>query len=356
MKYKEDIMISNQINLEIVTEFEQNQIIFYQDNNQNIQLDVYFASETFWLSQKMMAELFNIDTRTINYHLKEIYQTQELEENSTIRNFRIVQNEGNRQVKREVIFYNLDAIIAVGYRVNSKQATQFRRWSTQILKEFITKGFVLNDEMLKNGRKFGKDYFDELLERIREIRASERRSYQKLADIFEQCSFDYNKTSEMTKLFYAMMQNKLHYAISGKTAAEIIYHRADNNALHMGMTTWKNAPTGKILKSDVRVAKNYLNQNELEKLNRLVVMFIDFAELQAEQHKLISMQEWLNKANRFMDLNDQIILEDNGKISHEQALAKAENEYAEFRIKQDKQYVSDFDQELFKQIAKLKKS
>ncbi len=279
--------ISTDVKLEMINELEQNQILFYQTQEGKINIDVYFVHETFWLSQKNIAELFNVEIATINYHLKEIYATKELEEEATIRNFLIVQKEGLREVKREVRFYNLDAIIAVGYRVNSKQATQFRKWATQTLKEFIIKGFVLNDEMLKNGKKFGKDYFDDLLEQIREIRSSERRAYQKIADVFEQCSYDYDKSADATKVFYAFIQNKMHFAISGKTAAEVIYNRADSEKPFMGLTHWKNSPDGKILKSDVKIAKNYLNHKEIANLNRLVTMFIDFAESQAIKHKLI---------------------------------------------------------------------
>ena len=276
--------IATDVKLDMINELEQNQILFYQTQEGKINIDVYFVHETFWLSQKKIAELFCVESHTITYHLKEIYATQELEANSTTRKFRVVQKEGAREVSREIDFYNLDAIIAVGYRVNSKQATKFRKWATQTLKEFIIKGFVLNHDMLKNGRKFGRDYFDDLLEQIREIRSSERRSYQKIADVFEQCSYDYDKSAEATKVFYAFIQNKLHFAISGETAAEIIYHRADSSKPFMGLTNWKNSPEGKILKHDIRVAKNYLNHKEISNLNRIVTMFIDFAESQATKH------------------------------------------------------------------------
>ena len=250
-------------------------ILLYSIDENKVYVDVYYKNETFWLSQKSMAELFDVNVPAISKHLNNIYKEEELNKQATISKMEIVQKEGTRNVKRFVEFYNLDAIIAVGYRVNSKKATHFRQWATKTLKEYIQKGFVLNDEMLKNGRAFGKDYFDELLEKIREIRASERRAYQKIADIFEQCSFDYDKTSNLTKEFYAFVQNKIHYAIIGKTAAELIAERVDVNSPTMGLTNWKDAPDGKILKRDIKIAKNYLNKQELRKMNRLVTMFID---------------------------------------------------------------------------------
>lgn len=255
----------------------------------------------------------------------------------------IVRLEGSRQVKRDVDFYNLDAIIAVGYRVNSKQATRFRQWTTRTLKEYITKGFVLNDEFLKNGQAFGQDYFDELLERIREIRASERRAYQKITDVFQQCSYDYDKNSDITRQFYAFVQNKLHYAITGSTAAEIIYNRADADKKYMGLTTWKNSPDGKILKSETQVAKNNLSEEELRKLNRLVTMFIDYAELMAEDNILMSMRDWADQTDNFLKLNRREVLDYKGTISREQALEKTSQEYEKFRMIQDRNYLSDFD-------------
>jgi hypothetical protein len=255
-----------------------------------------------------------------------------------------VQTEGERQVARSVEFYNLDAVIAVGYRVNSLKATHFRIWATNTLREFVVKGFVLDDQMLKNGRAFGKDYFDELLEKIREIRASERRAYQKIADVFEQCSSDYRGNSEETQLFYQVVQNRLHFASAGKTAAEIVFERADSTMPHMGLTTWKNSPRGKVLKSDVSIAKNYLNEMEVSKLNRLVTMFIDFAELRALNRQVMKMSDWLGQVEKFLNFTDQQILRNAGKISHEMALAKAHEEYEKFRVKQDRDYLSDFDQ------------
>ena len=282
--------------------------------------------------------------------MKNIYKEEELDENRTTEFFSVVQNEGQRNVKRKVKCYNLDAIIAVGYRVNSKKATRFRQWATKTLKEYITKGFVLNDDMLKNGKPFGKDYFEELLERIREIRASERRAYQKITDVFEQCSYDYDKNSEITKNFYAFVQNKLHFAVTGKTAAELIYERADSEKPAMGLTTWKEAPNGKVLKRDIGIAKNYLNEKELSRLNRLVTMFIDYAELMAEDEILMSMQDWVDQTNQFLLNNRRKVLNGKGKISHDVAMQKAEKEYEVFRVKQDREYVSEFDREVEKYL------
>lgn len=262
----------------------------------------------------------------------------------------IVQKEGNRNVKREQEFYNLDAIIAVGYRVNSKKATRFRQWATKTLKEYITKGFVLNDDMLKNGKSFGKDYFDELLERIREIRASERRAYQKITDVFEQCSYDYDKNSETTKNFYAFVQNKLHFAVTGKTAVELIYERADSEKPAMGLITWKDAPNGKVLKKDIRIAKNYLNEKELSRLNRLVTMFIDYTELMAEDEILMSMQDWVDQTNQFLMNNRRKVLLGKEHISHDTAIEKANREYEVFRVEQDREYGSEYDREAEKYL------
>lgn len=316
----------------------------------NVFVSVYYENETFWLSQKAMGELFDCSTDNISLHLKNIYAEDELSEEATAEFFSVVQKEGSREVNRRVKCYNLDAIIAVGYRVNSKKATKFRQWATKTLKEYITKGFVLNDDMLKNGKPFGKDYFDELLERIREIRASERRAYQKIADVFEQCSYDYDKNSETTRAFYAFVQNKLHYAVTGQTAAEIIYDRADAQKPAMGLTTWKDAPDGKILKRDVIIAKNYLNEKELSRLNRLVTMFIDYAELMAEDEVLMSMQDWLDQTNNFLTSNRRNVLEGKGRVSHADALEKAEKEYAVFRIRQDHEYISEFDRQTEKYL------
>ena len=324
---------------------ETNNIVFYQTENADVVVNVVYKDETFWLSQKAMAALFDVNPQAITKHLSNIYKEQELVKDSTCSILEQVQKEGNRNVKRSVEFYNLDAIIAVGYRVNSKKATKFRQWATKTLREYITKGFVLNEKLLKNGKQFGQDYFDELLEKIREIRASERRAYQKITDIFEQCSCDYDKDCETTKNFYAFVQNKLHFAVSGNTAAEIVYNRADSQKEHMGLTSWKNSPNGKIYKSDVTIAKNYLNEKEISRLNRLVTMFIDYAELQAEDGNLMKMQDCVDAVNMFLQSNRQKVLESKGKISHEQAIEKAHHEYEIFRVIQDREYISEFDRQ-----------
>ena len=326
------------------------QIILYSIDSQKEFVNVVFKDETFWLTQKAMAELFDVNSQAITKHLMNIFEEGELDKDSTCSKMEQVQKEGSRNVTRNLDFYNLDAIIAVGYRVNSKKATKFRQWATQTLKEYIQKGFVLNDDLMKNGRPFGKDYFDELLERIREIRASERRAYQKIADIFEQCSYDYDKNSDTTKEFYAFVQNKLHYAVTGKTAAEIISERATLDSPTMGLTTWKGAPDGKIYKSDIVVAKNYLNQKEISRLNRLVTMFIDHAELMAEDEHLMSMQDWLAETDTFLAVTRREILEGKGTISHAEAVRKVNEVYKEFRKKQDADYISDFDRETAKYL------
>jgi len=318
-------------------------ILLYQADNGNIMVDVFFESETFWMTQSDLSELFKVERSVITKHLSNIYKDGELLKEATCAKFAQVRFEGNRQVNRPIEYYNLDAIISVGYRVNSKKATQFRQWATNTLTEYILKGFILNDELLKNGKKFGKDYYDELLERIREIRASERRAYQKIADVFEQCSADYDPTSEETKLFYAFVQNKMHFAVTGQTAAEIVYDRADSEKPYMGLTTWKNSPHGKILKRDVAVAKNYLNKNEIDVLNRLVTSFIDFAELRALNRTIITMKEWLERTDEFLKFADKPSLQSSGTVTHEKALKKAIEEYDKFREKQDSEYISQFD-------------
>ena len=329
----------------------EHEIILYQSDDANVCVSVRFEDETFWLTTKAMSELFGVNTQTITKHLGNIYAEEELTRDATCSKKEQVQTEGDREVRRLLDFYNLDAVIAVGYRVSSKKATRFRQWATKTLKEFITKGFVLNDDLLKNGKPFGKDYFDELLERIREIRASERRAYQKIADVFEQCSYDYDKNSETTKQFYSFVQNKLHYAVTGKTAAELIYERADAGKPTMGLTTWAGSPDGKILKRDIGVAKNYLNQTELRRLNRLVTMFIDYAELMAEDETLMSMQDWLDQTDVFLKSNRRDILPGKGQITHERAMEKANREYDRFRIRQDREYISEFDRETEKYLT-----
>jgi hypothetical protein len=330
-----------------------NEIIFYNTPTGDVKIEVIFNDETFWLTQKRMAELFGVESNTVTYHLKEIFKTGELEENSTTRKIRVVQKEGNRDISREIDFYNLDAVIAVGYRVNSYQATQFRIWATKTLKEFIMKGFVMDDERLKQGKRFGKDYFDELLERIREIRASERRFYLKITDIYEQCSIDYKNDAEITRKFFKTVQNKLHFAISGKTAAQLIAGRAGAEKPNMGLQTWKNSPSGKILKSDIGIAKNYLVEKEIKELERVVTMYLDFAELQASRQIPMKMADWVSRLDAFLQFNEYEVLRDGGNVSHEVAVKLAEEAYDKFRVIQDQNFESDFDKEI-KKINKKK--
>ena len=320
---------------------DQSQVVLYQDADGTVTVNVLFAQDNFWLTQKTMADLFGVQVPAVNKHLKNIFDSGELVENSVISILETTAADGKNY---PTSFYNLDAVIAVGYRVNSVKATHFRIWATNTLREYIVKGFVLNDTLLKNGRAFGQDYFDELLERIREIRTSERRAYQKIADVFEQCSSDYQSKSQETQLFYQIVQNHLHFATTGKTAAEIVYERADSEKPFMGLTTWKHSPKGKVLKSDVTVAKNYLNQQEVTRLNLLVTMFIDFAELRALNRQVMTMKDWLKQVKRFLDFNEQQVLDNAGKISQEMATVKAHSEYEKFRVKQDQVYLSDFDQ------------
>ena len=326
---------------------ERSEILLYSDENGKEFVSVVFKDETFWLTQKAMAELFGCTPDNISLHLKNIFADSELNREAVTEKFSATAADGKNYLTQH---YNLDAIIAVGYRVNSKKATRFRQWATKTLKEYIQKGFVLNDDLMKNGRPFGKDYFDELLERIREIRASERRAYQKITDVFEQCSYDYDKSSDTTKAFYAFVQNKLHYAVTGKTAAELISERATLESPTMGLTTWKGAPDGKILKSDTLVAKNYLNEKDLSRLNRLVTMFIDYAELMAEDEQLMSMQDWLNETDRFLTNNRRKVLDGKGRISREAATKKVGAIYDEFRKKQDAEYISEFDRQTEKYL------
>lgn len=286
--------------------------------------------------------------------LTNIFKTNELQKDSTIRKIRIVQKEGLRDVSRDIDFYNLDAIIAVGYRVNSFEATQFRIWATKTLREFIVKGFVLDDERLKQGKRFGKDYFDELLERIREIRASERRFYQKITDIYQQCSIDYNKEADITQTFFKTVQNKLHWAITGKTESQIVASRANASLLNMGLQTWKNAPHGKVMKTDVSVAKNYLSEEEISSLNRVVNMYLDYAENQAARQIPMKMADWVKKLDAFLQFNEYQILKDAGTVSHDVAKRLEEQEYDKYRVVQDQLYESDFDNEVKKLTSKIK--
>jgi toxin-antitoxin system, toxin component, fic family len=313
------------------------------DNSGTVQ--AYVENETIWLTQKAMAQLFDVGVPAINKHLGNIYQEGELLPNATISKMEIVQQEGNRQVKREQTFYSLDAIISVGYRVNSRRATLFRQWATRVLNEFIRKGFVLDDDRLKQGNAvFGRDYFRELLERVRSIRASERRIWQQITDIYAECSIDYDRLSPTTKEFYAMVQNRFHYAITGHTAAEIIHAGADHTKPHMGLTTWKNAPEGRILKSDVTVAKNYLTEKEIRSLERTVTSYFDYIESQIERGNVFNMEQFAASVNKFLTFNDYKILPNRGSISAAQAKAKAESEYDLFNPTQP--ITSDFDKAL----------
>jgi hypothetical protein len=325
---------------------QEGELILYRTADDVVRVEVLYESETFWLDQRRMAELFGVDVRTVNEHLRNIYESGELAEEATLRKIRIVRTEGTREVARDIAFHNLDAIISVGYRVNSSQATQFRIWATQTLREFIVKGFVLDDERLKLNKRFGKDYFDELLERIREIRASERRFYLKITDIYEQCSIDYDKHAEATQIFFKTVQNKLHWAVTGKTAAEIIAGRADASKPSMGLTTWKHAPTGKILKSDVSVAKNYMIEREIKELERIVSMYLDYAENQAERQIAMKMADWAQKLDAFLQFNEYQLLTNAGSVSAEVAKRLAEEQYDRFRVRQDREFESDFEAEV----------
>ncbi|PIF02777.1 MAG: cell filamentation protein Fic [Paludibacter sp.] len=302
-------------------------------------IEVRIEDDTIWLSQKLMAVLFDVSVATINEHLKNIFNSNELQENSVIRNFLITASDGKKYNTKH---YNLDAIISVGYRVNSKRATQFRQWATSVLKNYAVKGWVLDKERLKNGAYLNENYFDELIAEIREIRASERQFYQKITDIYA-TAFDYNLKSPITKEFFAKVQNKLHFAIHGKTAAELIMQRADSEKKHMGLTSWKNAPDGKIIKTDVSIAKNYLGKDEIKSLNRFVTMYLDYAETQAEKQIPMSMEDWSNKLNAFLEFNEKDILNHSGKVSHAIAKSFAESEFEKYRIVQDKLFLSDFD-------------
>ena len=320
-------------------------LILYRAPDGAVRAEVRYEGDTFWLSQRQMAELFGVDVRTVNEHLRNIYASGELSEEATIRDFRIVRTEGSREVTREIVHHSLDAIISVGYRVNSVQATQFRIWATETLREFIVKGFVLDDERLKLNTRFGPDYFDELLERIREIRASERRFYLKITDIYEQCSIDYDKDAELTQTFFKTVQNKLHWALTGKTAAEIIAGRADASKPAMGLTTWKNAPDGKVLKGDVAVAKNYLAESEIKELERIVSMYLDYAENQAARQIPMKMADWVQKLDAFLSFNEYEVLTNAGSVSAAVAKRLAEEQYAQFRVTQDRAFTSDFEKE-----------
>ena len=318
------------------------QFLLYNSAEENISVNAVIKDDTIWLTQKAMGELFGCSADNISLHLKNIYKEGELESNSTSEVFSVVQNEGGRNVERAIKYYNLDAIISVGYRVNSKRATAFRIWATSVLREYMTKGFALDDERLKQGRNaFGHDYFRELLERVRSIRASERRIWQQITDIFAECYIDYDKSEKKTKSFYAMVQNKFHYAITGQTAAEIIYDRADSRKEHMGLSTWRNAPDGRILKSDAMVAKNYLDQDQIRRLERAVSGYFDYIEDLIERENTFTMEEFAQSVNEFLAFRRYDILKDKGTVSRQQALQKASQEYDIFNKTQ--RIESDFD-------------
>lgn len=330
------------ITSDVAVKSMESSILIYKGGRGKVQVQVVFDTNTFWLSQQRMAELFGVTVPTINYHLDQINQSGEIHLSDAIRKIRIPSDKWYG----EVMMYNLDVVIAVGYRVNSYEATQFRIWATSVLKEYLTKGFVLDDERLKGKNVFGIDYFDDLLDRIREIRISERRYYQKITDIYSECSSDYDKDSEETRSFFKMVQNMMHYAVTKQTAAEIIYDRADAERPHMGLTTWKNAPDGRVIKSDVTIAKNYLSEKEVDSLNRLSNAFIDIAEQRAEDHILMTMKDWSSLLQRYMNLNNRPVLQDAGRVTHEQAVEKALTEYDKFRVIQDHEIMSDFDKQL----------
>ena len=318
------------------------EFLIFQIENKEEGIEVLYQDETLWLTQKTMSILFDVDIRTINEHLKNIYSQGEVDKNTTIRKNRIVQKEGNRNISREVFIYSLDAILSVGYRVNSVRATQFRQWCTFILRQFAIRGYVIDKKRMENGSFINEDYFEHLLAEIREIRLSERRFYQKLTDIYA-TSIDYNLNAPTTRLFFKKVQNKMHYAVHGHTAAELIVERADAEKEHMGLTTWEKAPNGKIVKTDVSIAKNYLKEEELESMGRLVNAFLDLAEDRAKRHIPMTMEDWAKRIDKFLDSDDRPILNDSGKMSAEQAKDYAETEFEKYRIFQDRVFQSDFD-------------
>lgn len=330
------------------------QFLLYTTPSEDIKINAVIKDETLWLTQKAMAELFGVNVPAVSKHLANIYEEKELEESATVSKMEIVQPEGSRQIKRQTVFYNLDAIISVGYRVNSARATQFRIWATKVLKEYIQKGFVLDDDRLKQGTSaFGQDYFRELLERVRSIRASDRRIWQQITDIFQECSFDYDKNSKITQDFFATVQNKFHYAITGQTAAEIVYYKADSTQEHMGLKTWAGAPDKRILKSDVSSAKNYLTEDQIRRLERTVTGYFDYIEDLIERENTFTMEQFAASANEFLAFRKYKILPDKGSISREQAKAHAEAEYDKFNKKQ--KIESDFDRAVKKLTAQAQK-
>lgn len=326
------------------------EFLIFTSQSGETSIEARYEDNTIWLSQKMMSALFDVEENTITYHLKEIYKSNEIEKDRTTRKFRVVQQEGERTVNRNIDFYNLDAIISVGYRVNSIRATQFRQWATNVLREFAIKGYVLDRKRMENGAFLDQDYFERLLEEIREIRLSERRFYQKITDIYA-TSVDYNKDAPTTKTFFAKVQNKLHFAIHGKTASELIMARADSKKENMGLTSWENSPNGKIIKNDVSVAKNYLTQNELDSLGRIVNAYLELAEERAKRQIPMTMEDWAKRLDLFLEFDDRKVLKDAGKITAEIAKQHAESEFEKYRIVQDRFFESDFDKEIKKQLG-----
>lgn len=344
MKKKNQIVPNNSF-----TEF-----LLYTTPNGKVKVEIFLHNENIWLTQKLIALLFDCSTDNVSLHLKNIFESAELQENSVTEEFSLTASDGKKYKTKH---YNLDAIISVGYRVNSAHATQFRIWATERLKEYIIKGFTMDDERLKDPNGFfGHDYFEEQLARIRNIRSSERRMYQKVTDIYAQCSADYNPNEEITKLFFATVQNKLHFAITGQTAAEIVHSMVDSKKQNMGLTSWKNSPKGAIRETDVIIAKNYLNEKELDFLNRIVTMYLDYAEMQAQKGIVMYMKNWVEKLDAFLKFNEHDILTNTGKVSHEVAEALALKEYEKFRVEQDRNYISDFDREVKKLVASKKKT
>lgn len=328
----------------------ENNIVFYTDDEDNVSIEVLLQNENVWLNIESLTKLFKIDRTGITRHINNIYKDEELEEDATCAKIAQVQKEGTRRVTRNISYYNLDMIISIGFRVNSKPAIKFRKWSNKVIKEYMVKGFALNDDRFINGNKFDARYFDELLERIKTIRVSERMSYQKIMDLFIATAVDYNKDSEEAYTFFKIVQNKLHFAITGKTAAELIFERVDANKEHMGLTSWKNSPEGLIYKYDVSIAKNYLKKEELEKLNDLTNLFLDVAETEAKEQKTMTMNNWIEVADDLLKYRKKNILKDAGKISHKQAVEKANSEYEKYRVKQDNEYISSMDKMLNKYL------
>ncbi len=332
----------------------ENNIVFYEDENNNTKVEVRLIDEDVWLNVEALSNLFNIDRSGVVRHINNIYKDEELSENSTCAKIAQVKKEGNRNVKRTYPYYNLDMIISIGFRVNSKTAIKFRTWANKLIKEYIVKGFNLNDDRFIKGNKYDQKYFDELLERIKTIRASERMSYQKITDLFIATSTDYNSKSEEAYTFFKIVQNKMHYAITGHTAAELIFERANSNKEHMGLTNWKKSPDGLIYKYDVSIAKNYLNETELKKLNNLTNLFLDYAEDMAEEEKVMTMHDWINITDKLLKFRDKKILTNSGNISHKEAKEKAESEYEKYRVKQDQEYISSMD-EMYKKYLEGEK-